>query len=98
MPEIDVVAVLIAKAGSEGVVGSALHDLLAPTRAEPGCISYHLFTSASSAQTFVTIEKWRSEDDIAAHMQSAHIAAALAAAGEHLAAPPAIHSLIPDAG
>ena len=97
MPEIDVVAVLTAKAGSEGIVAAALHDLLAPTRAEPGCVSYELFTSAASAQTFIMIEKWKSDDDLAAHLQSAHIAAALAAAGEHLADPPAIHTLIPDA-
>lgn len=97
MPEIDVVAVLTAKAGSEGIVAAALHDLLAPTRAEPGCISYELFSSAASAQTFITIEKWKSDGDLAAHMQSAHIAAALTAAGEHLADPPAIHTLIPDA-
>ena len=97
MPEIDVVAVLTAKAGSEGIVAAALHDLLAPTRAEPGCVSYELFTSAASAHTFIMIEKWKSDDDLAAHLQSAHIAAALAAAGEHLADPPAIHTLIPDA-
>ena len=96
MSETEVVAVLTAKAGSEGIVGAALHDLVAPTRAEPGCISYRLFTSASSPQTFVTIERWRSEADVAAHMQSAHIAAALVAAGEHLAEAPGIHTLVPD--
>ena len=98
MSEIDVVAVLTAKPGSEAIVGAALHDLVTPTRAEPGCIAYNLFTSASSAQTFITIEKWKSPDDLAAHMQTAHIAAALAAAGEHLADAPGIHTLIPDAG
>ncbi len=97
MSDIDVVAVLIAKPGSEGIVGAALHDLVAPTRAEPGCVSYELFTSASSAQTFVTIEKWKTEADLAAHMQTPHIAAALVAAGEHLAEAPAIHALVPDA-
>ena len=57
MSGIDVVAVLTAKAGSESIVAGALHDLVAPTRAEPGCVSYELFSSSSSAQTLITIEK-----------------------------------------
>ena len=97
MPEMDVVAVLIAKRGSESIVAAALHDLVEPTRAEPGCMSYDLFSSAASPQTFITKERWRSQDDLDAHMQTAHIQAALSAAGDHLAAAPGIHPLIADA-
>ncbi|MCU1396372.1 MAG: putative monooxygenase [Ilumatobacteraceae bacterium] len=95
MPDIDVIALLIAKPGSADQVAKALHDLVAPTRAEPGCISYELFTSATSDTTFFTVEKWRSQADLDAHMQTPHIHAALAAAGDHLAAAPGIHPLIP---
>lgn len=98
MPDIDVIAILIAKPGSGPVVGAALHDLVAPTRAETGCISYDLFASAESKETFFTVEKWRSKADLDAHMTTPHIAAALAATGDHLAAAPGIHPLIPYAG
>jgi quinol monooxygenase YgiN len=97
MPDIDVIAVVIAKPGSEPIVGAALHDLVAPTRAEPGCVAYDLFSSAASSQTFLTIERWRSQADLDAHMQTPHIQAALAATGDHLAAAPGIHPLVPDA-
>jgi len=71
MPDLNVVAVLKAKAGSEAVLQEALAGLVAPTRAEDGCIGYELFRSASDASTFITIERWRSQDDLDAHMQTA---------------------------
>jgi len=95
MPDIDVIAVLIAKPGSATKVESALRDLVAPTRAEPGCISYELYGSAASDTTFFTIEKWRTQADLDAHMQTPHIHAALEATADHLAAAPGIHPLIP---
>jgi quinol monooxygenase YgiN len=36
-----------------------------------------------------------SQDDLNAHMTTPHIAEALTIAGEHLAAAPAIHPLVP---
>jgi quinol monooxygenase YgiN len=95
MADLDVVAVLTAKPGSESVVRSALESLVEPTRAEEGCISYHLFDSLADPTVFVTIEKWRSQADLDGHMQTPHIQAALGAAGEHFAVPPAIHPLAP---
>ncbi len=96
MSDIDVVAVLTAKEGSEEIVGAALHELVAPTRAEPGCVSYELFSSAASPQTFITVERWKSQADLDGHMQTPHIQTALATAGEHLA-DFGIHPLVPDA-
>ena len=95
MPHLDAVAVITAKTGSEEVVGDALRALVEPTRAEAGCVSYDLFESAASPGTFVTIERWRGQADLDAHMQTPHIAAALAAAGDHMDGPPAIHPLTP---
>ncbi|MCW2848364.1 MAG: antibiotic biosynthesis monooxygenase [Marmoricola sp.] len=43
-----VVAVITATPGSEDAVGDAMAGLVGPTRAEEGCISYHLSESASS--------------------------------------------------
>ena len=95
MPAIDVVAVLKAKAGSEELVRDALNALVGPTRAEEGCISYELFASVAEPGTFVTIERWRSQEDVDGHMQTAHIQEALVAAGDHLDGMPAIHPLHP---
>jgi quinol monooxygenase YgiN len=95
MADLDVVAVLTAKPGSEQLVGEALAALIEPTRGEEGNISYHLFASEADPAVFVTIEKWRSQDDLDAHMQTEHIKQTLAVAGEHLAGAPAIHPLRP---
>ncbi len=93
MADLQVVAVITAKPGSEQAVGAALESLVAPTRAEPGCTSYELLVSAADPATFITIETWRSKDDLDAHLQTSHVQEALQAAGEHLAQAPAIHPL-----
>lgn len=93
MSDLNVVAVLKAKPGSEQVLGRALAALVEPTRAEEGCTSYELFVSTADPTTFITIETWRSQDDLDAHMQTPHIADALAAAGDAFDGPPAIHPL-----
>src|ERR1035437_2874258 len=85
MADLQVVAVLTAKPVSEKLVGDALAALVEPTRAEAGCTSYDLFASVIDPVTFVTIETWRSQDDLDAHMQTTHVQQALAAAGDHLA-------------
>lgn len=91
--DLDVIAVIEAKPGSESEVKAALQDLVTATRAEEGCISYDLKVAADKPTTFVTVEKWRSQADLDAHMQSAHIAKAFEVAGEHMAGAPAIYPL-----
>ena len=95
MPDLDVVAVLTAKPGSEDIVRDALTELVEPTRAESGCISYDLFASNVDSTVFITVEKWTSQTDLDAHLTTPHVAKALGTAGEHLAVPPAIHPLSP---
>lgn len=93
MGDLQVVAVLTAKPGSEAVVGEALRALVGPTQSEEGCRSYQLFASAADPATFITVETWRSQDDLDAHLQTPHVQQALVAAGDHLAQAPAIHPL-----
>ena len=95
MSDVTVVAVITAKPGSESVVTEALRSLVEPTRAEEGCRSYELYESIVAPGTFITLESWRELADLDTHMASPHIAAALAAAGEHFAVAPAIHPLKP---
>ena len=93
MADLQVVAVLTAKPGSEQVVQDALTALVEPTRAEAGCLSYELFASQADPTVFITVETWKSQADLDAHLQTDHIHQALLAAGDHLAQPPAIHPL-----
>jgi quinol monooxygenase YgiN len=95
MPNLDVVAVITAKPGSEPIVEAAMKALVGPSRGEDGNVSYELFASASAPATFITIEKWQSQEDLDAHMASAHMAEAITAAGDHFDGFPAIHTLRP---
>ena len=93
MPTLDVVAVITAKSGSEPIVEQALKALVVASRRDHGCISYDLFASESTPGTFVTVEKWESQEDVDAHMASSHIADVITAAGDHFDGFPAIHTL-----
>lgn len=64
--------------------------LLAPTRAEPGCVDYQVFEDGSRPGRFVTVECWADTAAFDAHMASPHVAAAFAAAQGLLAQPPHI--------
>jgi quinol monooxygenase YgiN len=95
MPPLDVVAVITAKAGSESVVESALKELAVASKQDKGCLGYDLFVSAAAAGTFITVEKWESQEDIDAHMAGPHIAKVITVAGDHFEGLPAIHTLRP---
>ncbi len=95
MSELHVVATIPAKSGSEGTVRDALQTLVDATRGEDGCLAYDLYESASAPGTFVTVERWRGQEDLDAHMTTPHIATAFAAADGHLAGDVAIHPLAP---
>jgi quinol monooxygenase YgiN len=93
MANLDVVAVITAKSGSEAIVEAALTELAGASRGDHGCISYDLFASGSTPGAFVTIEKWESQADLDAHMASPHIAEMITVAGDHLDGFPSIHTL-----
>jgi len=95
MAELNVVALIPAKPGSEDVVRDALTTLAAATQDHEGCLHYELFESALTPGTFVTVERWTAQEHLDAHMATADIATALAAADGHLAGDAAIHPLRP---
>jgi quinol monooxygenase YgiN len=95
MSDLNVVAVLKAKPGFEDALESALNELVTPTRAEAGCVTYELFRSAADTTTFITVERWLSQADLDAHMETPHVARALQAAGDALDGAPGIHPLTP---
>jgi quinol monooxygenase YgiN len=88
MPKLYVVARIVAKPDSVLLVRERLSGLLAPTRAEEGCIVYDLFQNESDPTDFTFYEEWTSGAALDAHAVSAHIRAAFAALEGHLASPP----------
>ncbi|MEP6651284.1 MAG: putative quinol monooxygenase [Lapillicoccus sp.] len=75
---------------SRAATRAALVDLEAPTRAEGGCEEYAWYVSATEPDVFMTVERWTSAEALEAHMQSPHVKAVLAAAGELLAEAPVV--------
>jgi quinol monooxygenase YgiN len=72
-----IIARVRAKAGQESRLRQELQRLLAPTRAEAGCISYDLHQSQSDPALFVFYENWASQAALDAHFQTPHLQAVL---------------------
>jgi len=84
---VTVIAHVCAKPGQESRVRQVLEGLLAPTRAEAGCINYDLHQSQVDPALFVFHENWKSEAHLEAHGRSAHIQSFRNLGAEILAAP-----------
>jgi quinol monooxygenase YgiN len=61
--------------GKEEELKAHLLSLAAPTRAEPGCITYDLYQSPDQRHEFMRFEVWASPDALEAHKQMPHIRA-----------------------
>ena len=88
---IRIMARITAKSEAAGEVRAALHELVAPTRKEKGCLSYELFQGEDNPAEFITTEQWADQAAADAHMGTPHVAAAIARVGALLAQPPLIH-------
>lgn len=85
--KLTVVVRLRAKPGEEQRVEGELSALLAPTRAEPGCINFDLHRSEDDPSLFLVHENWESEAHLNEHFRTPHIEAWLAVADSVLAEP-----------
>lgn len=79
----------------DSAAGAALATLAETSRAEDGCLRYDVFESAGTPGVFVTIEEWRSQEDLDAHMTTPHVGQAFETVGPLLAGEVAIHPLKP---
>ena len=70
-----VVATMKAKQGKASELREVLIGLLAPTRAEDGCVNYDLHESNDSEGTFLFYENWTSQAALDAHLQTPHLKA-----------------------
>jgi len=77
MPDqaVRVVARVVARPGKEDELRTLLRGLIViePTRREPGCVTYELLQNTADPTDFTFVEEWRSDADLDAHLQSAHL-------------------------
>jgi len=85
--KLTVIARIKAKPGMEERAKQELLKLLAPTRAEPGCINYDMHQSVNDASLFLFHENWTSEENLKRHLETSHIRNWFQQADELLAAP-----------
>ena len=71
--QVTVVVRIKSKPGMEAQVKQELFGLLAPTRAEAGCINYDLHASPEDPAKFLFHENWTSEAALEAHFETPHI-------------------------
>jgi quinol monooxygenase YgiN len=81
MSTLYLVVSLIAKPEQEAPMKQALVALIAPTRAEEGCLQYDLHTDRENPRQFFLYERWSSDALWQAHMDSAHIKSFVEASG-----------------
>lgn len=73
-----ILAQITALPGKKVLVETELKKLVAPTRAEAGCIRYDLHQDNSNPFIFVFYETWETRDLWQAHMNAPHLAAYMA--------------------
>ncbi|MGB5986224.1 MAG: putative quinol monooxygenase [Desulfobacterales bacterium] len=66
--KVTVVATFKAKTGLEKKVKQAIQALIAPTRAEAGCINYDLHQSTDDPSLFILYENWVSKQALDTHL------------------------------
>ena len=69
---VKIVAVLTAKPGKAEALEALLRGMVAPSRAEAGCLRYDLWRDQAGADRFVFDELYIDDAAIAAHKETAH--------------------------
>ncbi|MBA6439954.1 putative quinol monooxygenase [Streptomyces sp. GMR22] len=72
-----------------------LEGMIAPTRSEPGCRSYDLYTTGTQAPDFVLLERYQDFAALEAHRTTAHYTAYRAQLSDLLAEPVEVSLLRP---
>lgn len=85
MSIVTVVAKLTVKADAIEVVKAELLKMIAPTRAEDGCIEYRLLQDNDDPAVFIFYENWESIACLERHMASEHFKCYVAAVGDLIA-------------
>ncbi|PWC14201.1 antibiotic biosynthesis monooxygenase [Brenneria roseae subsp. americana] len=70
--EIRIVASLQAKAEFVDDVAAAVKKVVEPSRQEPGNLQYDLHEQINTPRAFVFFERWKNQDVLDEHEQTAH--------------------------
>lgn len=70
--ELTIFARFHAREGSAAAVEAAIREVVAPTRAEAGCLSIEAYRSAREPQLFHIYSRWTDEGAFDAHAASPH--------------------------
>ena len=70
--ELFIFARLHARPGNEATIDEALHEVLAPTRLEPGCLAANAFRALRDPQLFFIHSRWRDEAAFERHAGLSH--------------------------
>ncbi len=73
MPKLTIVARIKARPDRVALVKAELGTLIAPTRAEQGCLQYDLHQDNEDPAVFLFYENWTSRELWQAHMGSRHL-------------------------
>jgi quinol monooxygenase YgiN len=63
---------LHARDGEEKAVEEALREVTGPSRAEPGCLSFHLYRSVRDPRLFYIHSRWADAEAFAKHADLPH--------------------------
>jgi quinol monooxygenase YgiN len=85
--ELTVLARFRAKMGMEAEVLRAITSLIAPTKAEEGCVNYDLHRAQDNPALFFLYETWRSRQDLDDHLATPYLREFLEKAPALLAEP-----------
>ena len=70
-----VIAHMQALPGKEDDLRAALEDLVDPTLAEDGCVTYDLHQGVEDPSWFFFYENWASAEKLQAHLENDHLVA-----------------------
>ncbi|WOX21302.1 putative quinol monooxygenase [Streptomyces solicathayae] len=95
MPQPIQLVILITTLPGRGQEQIAAFEGLAPlVRAEPGCLQYDMHQVSGDADRFVLIERWASQEALAAHDATPHMIEADAASPAFRAGPAEVLRLV----
>lgn len=82
-----VIARITARPEKIDEMRALLAGLVAPTRAEAGCLRYELLHNTADPSEFTFVEEWRDDAALESHFNTAHVKGALARFQEFAAEP-----------
>jgi quinol monooxygenase YgiN len=89
---IHVMASIVVRPEHTAAAQGMLIRLAETSRRAAGCLAHELLERPDSPNVFKTVEQWRSQADVDAHMTTPHVAAANTASTPMLATPLAAHA------